>query len=69
MLLYVVTVKQMKVCNGQRIENGMTADVVTNAINNHVVTNGKPAHCRRIIAPTTRRPLEGRRPQYGLFIC
>ena len=30
----------MKVCNGQRIEKGMTADVVTNTISNPVVTNG-----------------------------
>lgn len=40
MPLYRVTVKQMKVCNGQRIEKGMTADVVTNTISNPVVTNG-----------------------------
>ena len=31
MPLYRVTVKQMKVCNGLRIEKGMVADVVTNS--------------------------------------
>ena len=40
MPLYRVTVKQMKVANGLRIEKGMTADVVTNSICNPVVTNG-----------------------------
>lgn len=40
MPLYRVTVKQMKVANGLRIEKGMTADVVTNSISNPVVTNG-----------------------------
>ncbi len=40
MPLYRVTVKQMKVSNGLRIEKGMTADVVTNTISNPVVTNG-----------------------------
>ena len=40
MPLYRVTVKQMKVANGLRIEMGMTADVVTNSISNPVVTNG-----------------------------
>ena len=40
MPLYRVTVKQMKVANGLRIERGMTADVVTNSIGNPVVTNG-----------------------------
>ena len=40
MPLYRVTVKQMKVSNGLRIEKGMTADVVTNSISNPVVTNG-----------------------------
>lgn len=40
MPLYRITVKQMKVSNGQRIEKGMTADVVTNTISNPVVTNG-----------------------------
>lgn len=40
MPLYRVTVKQLKVANGLRIEKGMTADVVTNSISNPVVTNG-----------------------------
>ena len=40
MLIYKITVKQMKVCNGQHIEKEMTADVVTNTISNPVVTNG-----------------------------
>ena len=40
MPLYRVTVKQMKVAHGLRIERGMTADVVTNSIGNPVVTNG-----------------------------
>lgn len=40
MPLYRVTVKQMKVSGGHRIEKGMTADVVTNTIGNPVVTNG-----------------------------
>ena len=40
MPLYRVTVKQMKVANGLRIEKGMTADVMTNSISNPVVTNG-----------------------------
>ena len=40
MPLYRVTVKQMKVANGLRIEKGMTADVVANSISNPVVTNG-----------------------------
>lgn len=40
MPLYRVTVKQMKVSNGLRIEKGMSVDVVTNSISNPVVTNG-----------------------------
>ncbi len=40
MPLYRVTVKQMKVSNGLRIEKGMSVDVVTNTISNPVVTNG-----------------------------
>lgn len=39
MPLYRVTVKQMKVSNGLRIEKGMSVDVVTNSISNPVVTN------------------------------
>ncbi len=40
MPLYRVSVKQMKVSNGLRIEKGMAVDVVTNSISNPVVTNG-----------------------------
>lgn len=40
MPLYRVTVKQMKLSNGIRIERGMSVDVVTNSISNPVVTNG-----------------------------
>lgn len=40
MALFRVTVKQMKVSNGLRIEPGMTVDVVTNSISNPVSTNG-----------------------------
>lgn len=43
MPLYRVTVKQMKVSNGIRIERGMYADVVTNSISNPVSTNGGSA--------------------------
>ena len=43
MPLYRITVKQMKVSNGLRIEKGMSADVVTNSISNPVVTNGGQA--------------------------
>lgn len=40
MPLYRVTVKQMKLSNGIRIERGMSVDVVTNSISNPVSTNG-----------------------------
>lgn len=40
MAFYRVTVNQMKVSGGQRIEKEMTADVVTNSISNPVGTNG-----------------------------
>lgn len=40
MPLYRVTVKQMKVSGGARIEKGMSVDVVTNSISNPVSTNG-----------------------------
>lgn len=40
MPLYRVSVKQMKVSNGIRIEKGMSVDVVTNSISNPVSTNG-----------------------------
>lgn len=40
MPVYRVSVKQMKLSNGVRIERGMSADVITNNIGNPVVTNG-----------------------------
>lgn len=40
MPLYRVTVKQPKLTNGQRIERGMSVDVVTNSLSNPVSTNG-----------------------------
>lgn len=40
MPLYRITVKQMKVSGGVRIEPGMSVDVVTNSISNPVSTNG-----------------------------
>lgn len=40
MPLYRITVKQMKVSSGIRIEKGMSVDVVTNSISNPVITNG-----------------------------
>ena len=40
MPLYRITVKQMKVSSGIRIEKGMSVDVVTNSFSNPVVTNG-----------------------------
>lgn len=39
MPLFRVTVKQMKFSNGQRIEKGMSVDVVTNSILNPLHTN------------------------------
>lgn len=39
MPLYRITVKQMKVSGGARIEKGMSVDVVTNSISNPVSTN------------------------------
>lgn len=41
MPLYRITVKQMKVSSGIRIEKGMSVDVVTNSFSNPVVTNGR----------------------------
>lgn len=41
MPLYRVTVKQMKVSNGLRIEKGMTVDVVTNSIQNPLCSSEK----------------------------
>lgn len=40
MPIFRVTVKQMKNCNGVRIERGMSVDVVSNSFSNPVITNG-----------------------------
>lgn len=40
MPLFRITVKQMKVSNGVRIEPGMHVDVVSNSFSNPVTTNG-----------------------------
>jgi hypothetical protein len=40
MPLFRVTVKQMKNCNGVRIEKGMSVDVPSNSFSNPVLTNG-----------------------------
>ena len=40
MPLFRVTVKQQKVSNGERIERGMSVDVVSNSFSNPVSTNG-----------------------------
>lgn len=40
MPLFKITVKQMKVSNGVRIEPGMSVDVVSNSFSNPVTTNG-----------------------------
>ena len=39
-MLYRVTVKNSKNCNGIRLERGMSVDVVTNSMSNPVTTNG-----------------------------
>ena len=41
MPLYRVTVKQMKVSGGQRIEKGMSVDVVTNSIQNPLCSSSE----------------------------
>ena len=43
MPLFRVTVKQMKLTGGIRIEPGMTVDVVTNSMSNPLTTNGGQA--------------------------
>ena len=43
MPLFRVTVKQMKLTSGIRIEPGMTVDVVTNSMSNPLTTNGGQA--------------------------
>jgi len=40
MPIFRVTVKQMKNCNGVRIERGMSVNVVSNSFSNPVITNG-----------------------------
>lgn len=42
-MLYRVTVKSSKNCNGIRIDRGMNVDVVTNSMSNPVTTNGGQA--------------------------
>lgn len=39
-MLYRISVKQSKNCNGIRLEKGMSVDVVTNSMSNPVTTNG-----------------------------
>ncbi len=41
MPLYRITVKQMKVSNGIRIEKGMSVDVVTNSIQNPLCSSSE----------------------------
>ncbi len=43
MPLFRVTVKQSKQTNGQRIERGMQADVVTNSMSSPLTVNGGQA--------------------------
>lgn len=43
MPLFKVTVKQMKLTSGIRIEPGMSVDVVTNSMSNPLTTNGGQA--------------------------
>lgn len=43
MPLFRVTVKQMKLSGGVRIERGMSVDVVTNSMSNPLTTNGGQA--------------------------
>ena len=42
-MLYRVTVKNSKNCNGIRLERGMSVDVATNSMSNPVTTNGGQA--------------------------
>lgn len=39
-MLYRITVKNSKNCNGIRLERGMSVEVVTNSMSNPVTTNG-----------------------------
>ena len=38
-MIYRVTVKQSRVTSGQRIEKGMSVDVVTNSTSNPIIAN------------------------------
>lgn len=38
-MIYRVTVKQSRVTSGQRVEKGMSVDVVSNSTSNPVITN------------------------------
>lgn len=40
MPLYKITTKQRSLCNGIRIEPGMTVQVVSNSLSNPINTNG-----------------------------
>ena len=40
MPLFRISVKQLKITGGQRIEKGLSVAVVTNSMSNPVVTNG-----------------------------
>ncbi len=40
MARFIITTKQMKNCNGIRIEPGMSVEVVTQSMSNPVLTNG-----------------------------
>lgn len=40
MARFVVTTKRSKVCNGIRIEPGMSVEIVSNMTSNPVITNG-----------------------------
>ena len=42
-MLFRVTVKQSKNCNGIRVEKGMSVDVPSNSMSNPVTTNGGQA--------------------------
>ena len=39
-MLYRITVKNSKNCNGVRLERGMSVDVASNSMSNPVTTNG-----------------------------
>lgn len=39
-MLYRISVKMNKFCNGIRLDKGMSVDVVTNSFSNPIFTNG-----------------------------